>query len=118
MQGIDPGFRAGLFQGRHRADRQGPGPTANARIGCPGISDLAGMPKVAADRGTAVENDIAMETINREHPEYVARKAIWKQYKDLYAGGEQLRTNASQYLVRRHKEPGDIYMEERRVGKE
>jgi hypothetical protein len=52
-----------------------------------------------------------METINREHPEYVARKAIWKQYKDLYAGGEQLRTHASEYLVRRHKEPGDIYIE-------
>ena len=52
-----------------------------------------------------------METINREHPEYVAHKAIWKQYKDLYAGGEQLRTNASLYLVRRHKEPGDIYQE-------
>ena len=52
-----------------------------------------------------------MENINREHPEYVARKAIWKQYKDLYAGGEQLRTNASLYLVRRHKEPGEIYLE-------
>ena len=32
-----------------------------------------------------------METINREHPEYVARKATWKQYRDLYAGGEQFR---------------------------
>jgi hypothetical protein len=52
-----------------------------------------------------------METINREHPEYVARKAIWMQYRDLYAGGEQLRANASLYLVRRHKEPGDIYLE-------
>jgi hypothetical protein len=52
-----------------------------------------------------------METINREHPEYVARKAAWRQYRDLYAGGEQIRTNASQYLVRRHKEPGDIYLE-------
>jgi hypothetical protein len=52
-----------------------------------------------------------METINREHPEYVARKAIWKQYEDLYAGGEQLRTNASLYLSRRHKEPGEIYLE-------
>ena len=46
-----------------------------------------------------------MENINREHPEYVARKAMWKQYKDLYAGGEQLRLNASEYLVRRQKEP-------------
>jgi Domain of unknown function (DUF4055) len=52
-----------------------------------------------------------MDTINREHPEYVARKAIWKQYGDLYAGGEQLRTNASLYLVRRHKEPGEVYLE-------
>ena len=71
----------------------------DARIGCSGLSDLAGMPQVAAGRGTFAENDIAMETINREHPEYVARKAIWKQYEDLYAGGEQLRTNASLYLV-------------------
>jgi hypothetical protein len=52
-----------------------------------------------------------MTTINREHPEYVARKAMWKQYKDLYAGGEQLRVNASEYLVRRHKEPGPVYQE-------
>jgi hypothetical protein len=52
-----------------------------------------------------------MDNINREHPEYVARKGIWQQYKDLYAGGEQLRLNASLYLVRRHKEPGDIYFE-------
>jgi hypothetical protein len=52
-----------------------------------------------------------MKNINREHPEYIARKAMWKQYKDLYAGGEQLRADASQYLVRRHKEPGEIYQE-------
>jgi hypothetical protein len=52
-----------------------------------------------------------METINREHPEYAAQKAIWKQYKDLYAGGEHFRTNGSLYLVRRHREPGEIYME-------
>jgi len=52
-----------------------------------------------------------MQTINREHPEYIARKAMWRQYKDLYAGGEQLRSNASEYLVRRHKEPGQVYQE-------
>ena len=50
-----------------------------------------------------------MQNINREHPEYVARKAMWKQYQDLYAGGEQLRLNASEYLVRRHKEPDEVY---------
>jgi len=52
-----------------------------------------------------------MQTINREHPEYIARKTMWKQYKDLYAGGERLRSSASDYLVRRHKEPGEVYQE-------
>lgn len=50
-------------------------------------------------------------TINREHPEYAARKAMWKQYRDLYSGGEQLRERASEYLARRHKEPNQIYAE-------
>jgi hypothetical protein len=49
--------------------------------------------------------------INREHPEYIARKAMWKQYKDLYAGGERLRASATEYLVRRHKEPNEVYGE-------
>ena len=52
-----------------------------------------------------------MQNINREHPEYIAQKAMWKQYKDLYAGGEQLRLNAWEYLVRRQKEPGQVYEE-------
>jgi len=54
---------------------------------------------------------LSMENINREHPDYVARKAMWEQYDDLYAGGEQMRAHATQYLVRRHREPGDIYQE-------
>lgn len=49
--------------------------------------------------------------IDREHPEYLANKAVWKRYRDLYAGGEQLRQNASEYLVRRSKEPNDVYFE-------
>jgi len=52
-----------------------------------------------------------MQNINREHPEYIAHKAMWRQYHDLYAGGERLRINASEYLLRRHKEPGEIYQE-------
>ena len=52
-----------------------------------------------------------MRNIDGEHPDYVARRAIWKQYGDLYAGGERIRRNASQYLIRRHKEPGEIYNE-------
>ena len=51
------------------------------------------------------------KTINREHPEYAARKAMWRRYRDLYAGGEQLREHASDYLARRHKEPNEIYAE-------
>jgi len=52
-----------------------------------------------------------MININREHPEYIARKAMWKQYQDLYSGGERFRANASDYLVRRQKEPGEVYSE-------
>src|SRR5690348_14651979 len=52
-----------------------------------------------------------MQNINREHPEYAGRKAMWRQFQDLYAGGERLRANAADYLVRRHREPGDIYQE-------
>jgi hypothetical protein len=49
--------------------------------------------------------------INREHPEYVARKAMYRQYKDLYAGGERFRGNAMDYLTRRLQEPGQVYQE-------
>jgi len=52
-----------------------------------------------------------MQNINREHPEYIARKAMWRQYQELYAGGERLRKNASEYLVRRQKEPSEVYQE-------
>jgi hypothetical protein len=51
------------------------------------------------------------KTINREHPEYASRKTMWRRYRDLYAGGEQLREHASQYLARRHREPNEIYAE-------
>ena len=36
---------------------------------------------------------------------------MWRQYSDLYAGGEQFRQNAAEYLVRRQKEPLDVYQE-------
>jgi hypothetical protein len=52
-----------------------------------------------------------MVNIDREHPEYATKKAMWKKYRDLYAGGEQMRENAFEYLVRRHKEPNEIYAE-------
>jgi hypothetical protein len=52
-----------------------------------------------------------MLAINIEHPEYVRSKAMWRKYKDLYAGGELLREHATEYLVRRSKEPNDVYFE-------
>jgi len=52
-----------------------------------------------------------IKTINREHPEYMARKATWRRYRDLYVGGDQLRERGSEYLVRRQKEPGEVYQE-------
>ena len=36
---------------------------------------------------------------------------MWQRYWDFYVGGEQLRRNASSYLVRRQKEPNDVYSE-------
>lgn len=52
-----------------------------------------------------------MLNLNREHPEYAARKLMWRQYQDLYAGGERLRANAALYLMRRNKEPAAVYQE-------
>src|SRR5689334_18284253 len=49
--------------------------------------------------------------IDREHPEYIVRKAMWKQYQDLYSGGEKIRTNAPDYLVQRQHEPAAVYAE-------
>jgi hypothetical protein len=52
-----------------------------------------------------------LQNINLEHPDYVSRKAMWRKYRDLYVGGEQLKTNASEYLTPRQKEPADVYSE-------
>lgn len=53
----------------------------------------------------------AFPEITREHPEYAAKRGMWRQYRDLYAGGAQFIANAHQYLVRRQKEPGDVFVE-------
>ena len=52
-----------------------------------------------------------MQHINVEHPDYVRSRAMWRKYRDLYTGGEQLRERAPEYLVRRSKEPNDVYFE-------
>jgi len=49
--------------------------------------------------------------IDREHPEYKLLKGTWKKCRDLYAGGDQFHANATEYLIRRHREPLDVYYE-------
>lgn len=49
--------------------------------------------------------------VDREHPEYSARRHLWRKYRDLYVGGDTFLGNADQYLVRRHKEGGELYAE-------
>ena len=52
-----------------------------------------------------------MMEIDREHPHYLLRKSVWRLYRDLYTGGEQLRLNAQHHLIRRQREPADVYAE-------
>jgi hypothetical protein len=67
---------------------------------------------VAAVRNSARGKDgDRLRQIDLEHPDYVARKQVWSTYRDLYAGGEQIRRNAATYLVQRQKEPADVYHE-------
>jgi hypothetical protein len=49
--------------------------------------------------------------ITREHPDYTLSKPILRKYGDLYAGGEQLKSRATDYLASRQKEPPDVYGE-------
>ncbi|MCC7500034.1 MAG: hypothetical protein IT160_20810 [Bryobacterales bacterium] len=52
-----------------------------------------------------------MFDIDREHPEYARNTAMWKRYRDLYVGGEQMRAAAASYLLQRNREPLAIYSE-------
>ena len=59
--------------------------------------------------------DIELQTtapdVTREHPEYTRKREVCRRYRDLYAGGEHFKANATQYLIPRHKEPAEIYYE-------
>ena len=52
-----------------------------------------------------------MTDIDREHPDFKRQKFMWNMYRDLYAGGQQFKHRAEQYLLRRQKEPIDVYGE-------
>jgi len=49
--------------------------------------------------------------IKQEHPDYTSNSAMWRRYRDIYAGGEQFRQKASEYLVPRQREPREVYAE-------
>ncbi len=52
-----------------------------------------------------------IEALNAEHSRYRDRKEMWSRYWDFYVGGEQLRRSGARYLIRRQKEPNDVYAE-------
>jgi len=78
---------------------------------------VAGITSGGKGRGERDEADLKRSQekgvfdIDQEHPGYAARKAAWRKYRDLYAGGEQFKANAAEYLVRRQREPGEVYSE-------
>lgn len=52
-----------------------------------------------------------MIEIDREHPDFKRQKLMWRMYRDLYAGGHEFKHRAADYLLRRQKEPLDVYSE-------
>ncbi len=52
-----------------------------------------------------------MTEIDREHPEFKGQQRMWRMYRDLYAGGHEFKHRAAEYLLRRQKEPLDVYGE-------
>ncbi len=52
-----------------------------------------------------------MSDIDREHPDFKRQKLARRMYRDLYAGGHEFKYRAGEYLLRRQKEPLDVYGE-------
>lgn len=52
-----------------------------------------------------------MVEIDREHADYKRQKFMWRMYRDLYTGGYEFKFRAAEYLLRRQKEPLDVYGE-------
>ena len=52
-----------------------------------------------------------MIEIDREHADFKRQQRTLHMYRDLYAGGYQFKERAAHYLLRRQKEPLDVYAE-------
>lgn len=53
----------------------------------------------------------AMIEIEKEHPDYKREKRTLQMYRHLYSGAFGFKEHAANYLLRRHKEPLDVYAE-------
>jgi hypothetical protein len=53
----------------------------------------------------------ALQAALEEHADYRAWKPSLELYRNLYSGGAQMKSQASNYLYQRHKEPPDVYSE-------
>src|SRR5581483_388588 len=52
-----------------------------------------------------------MIEIDREHHEFKRKKFMWRMYRNLHVGGHEFKHHAAEYLLRRQKEPLDVYGE-------
>src|SRR5581483_11284574 len=52
-----------------------------------------------------------MIEIDREHVSFQRQKQTLQMYRDLYAGGNLFKERVAHYLLRRQKEPLDVYAE-------
>ena len=52
-----------------------------------------------------------MIQIDQEHRDYKRQTLMWQMYRDLHVGGHQFKVRAADYLLRRQKEPLDVYGE-------
>jgi hypothetical protein len=52
-----------------------------------------------------------MIEIDREHHDFVQHRRMFRTYRDLYAGGQEFKKRAGEYLLHRQKEPLDVYAE-------
>lgn len=52
--------------------------------------------------------------LDRKHPDWLAYSDTWAKLSVLHEGGALLKQSADQFLVKRPKEPSDVYMERKR----
>ena len=73
-----------------------------------GIGDELGRADLLLPLPGRKEN---MTEIDREHRDFKRKRHMWRMYRDLYEGGEEFKHRAAEYLLRRQKEPLDVYGE-------